>query len=132
MRGPEPEHLRQELRDPERGGRYRRVTEHAGHDRAPLSGRRAVRANSPGEALAGMRTTLGGGAGGCLGGMFRCRGQRGGYQCRGLGWLEFCAGWVFGAAQAMSSTASQGATATALGVAPVKVATSRWRWDWSA
>jgi hypothetical protein len=82
MCGPELEHLRQELRDPERGGGYRRATEHAGHDRASVSGGRAVRANSPGEVLAGMRTTLGGGAGGCLGGMFRCRGQRGGYRGR--------------------------------------------------
>ena len=37
-----------------------------------------------------------------------------------------------GAAHAMSSTASHGATATAVGVTPAKVLTSRWRWDWSA
>src|SRR6266516_6959483 len=28
--------------------------------------------------------------------MFRCCGQRGGYRCRVLGWLELCAGWVLG------------------------------------
>src|SRR5215470_12648773 len=28
--------------------------------------------------------------------MFRCRGRRGGCRRRGLGWLELCAGWVFG------------------------------------
>src|SRR5215467_15036674 len=37
------------IADPARGGGYRRVTEHAGHDRAPVSGSRAVWANSPGE-----------------------------------------------------------------------------------
>ena len=36
------------------------------------------------------------------------------------------------AGQAMSSTASHGASATLLGVVPLKVRTSRWRWDWSA
>jgi hypothetical protein len=60
----------------------------------PFSGGGAVRAKSPGEALAGMRTTLGGGAGGCLGGMFGCRGQRGGYRCQPLGWLTSRPGWV--------------------------------------
>jgi hypothetical protein len=36
-----------------------------------------------------------------------------------------------GAAQATSSTASHGATATAVGVTPAKAMTSRWRCDWS-
>src|SRR5215813_6754946 len=130
MRGPKLEHLRQELRDPARGGGYRRVAEHAGHDRAPVSGGRAVRANSPAEVLAGMRTTLGGGSGGCLGGMFRCGDQRGG--CRGWAGVARVLGGCWGAAQATGSTASQGAAAMAMGVAPVKALTSRWRWDWSA
>jgi hypothetical protein len=34
-------------------------------------------------------------------------------------------------AQATSSTASHGATATVVGVTPAKAMASRWRWDWS-
>jgi hypothetical protein len=50
-------------------------------------------------------------------------------RCAGLSQvLEACSR----AAQAMSSTASHGATATALGVTPAKATTSRCRWDWSA